>query len=141
MKGRYRANLNAARAASGVPSGYTLTIWCAGAVAVGRLGFPGVAEVLLFLGGGAAGVLLVDALSSSRERSASEPASPTAALARAPGPLLAAAAAVVCAWLVVEVVGGGLAWALVGCAASVVYLTVLAATATVACRRRSHPPG
>jgi len=98
-------------------------------------------RLLLFLGGGAAGVLLVDALSSSRERCAGEPAGPTAALAREPGPLLASAAAVLCAWLAVEVVGGGLAWALVGCAASVVYLTVLAATATVACRRRSHPPG
>ena len=46
-----------------VPYGYTLAVWSAGMLAVGRYGQPTVREVLFFVGGAVLGYLSLDLLS------------------------------------------------------------------------------
>ncbi len=46
-----------------VPYGYTLAIWSAGMLAVGRYGHPRVSDVFMFVLGAVAGYLLFDLLS------------------------------------------------------------------------------
>lgn len=45
-----------------IPYGYTVSLWCAGALAVRRHGLPSALEVLLFAAGGVTGFLLLAAL-------------------------------------------------------------------------------
>jgi hypothetical protein len=45
-----------------IPYGYTLSLWCVGALAVHRYGRPAPLEVVLFAAGGVSGFLLLAAL-------------------------------------------------------------------------------
>jgi hypothetical protein len=45
-----------------IPYGYTVSLWCAGALAVRRHGLPSALEVMLFAAGGVAGFLLLAVL-------------------------------------------------------------------------------
>lgn len=69
---------------AGVPYGYTLTIWSAGALCIRRFGLPGLAEVFLFALGGTAGYAVL-ALLAGRKRRDRQPAA--AACHPAPAPL------------------------------------------------------
>lgn len=69
---------------AGVPYGYTLTIWSAGALCIRRFGLPGFAEVFLFALGGTAGYAAL-ALLARRKGRDRQPAA--AACHGAPGPL------------------------------------------------------
>ena len=69
---------------AGIPYGYTLTIWSAGALCIRRFGLPGLAEVFLFALGGTAGYAAL-ALPARRKRRDGQPK--PAAHDLVPGPL------------------------------------------------------
>lgn len=112
---------------AGVPYGYTLSIWSAGALCVRRFGVPGLAEVFLFAIGGTAGYGALALWARRRHRDGQREG---AACHAAPGPLwenvvvmpaLALTAAV--AWLLP---GAGLNFLVVPFVATVAYLAGLA---------------
>ena len=60
---------------AGIPYGYTLTIWCAGALLVHRFGSPGLTAIFLFLAGATVGygVLAVVTWPARREKTSLPP--------------------------------------------------------------------
>lgn len=61
---------------AGVPYGYTLTIWAAGALCIRRFGLPDLAEVFLFVGGGTIGYGSLALVLRRRARRPSAPCRP-----------------------------------------------------------------
>jgi hypothetical protein len=114
---------------AGIPYGYTLTIWSAGALCIRRFGLPNLADVFLFAVGGTIGYALL-ALGTRRGR---QPAPPAAAAAGAqlPGPLweniVALPAIAVAAGVSVLVPGAGPNFLVVPLIATMTYLAGLAA--------------
>lgn len=53
---------------AGIPYGYTLTVWSAGALCIGRFGIPSAAEVFLFVAGGTVGYGALALVVSGRRR-------------------------------------------------------------------------
>jgi hypothetical protein len=115
----YRQALKSVGRGSALPYGYTLTVWCSGAVLMHSHGPPPVGDVFLFLLGGVAAFATL----ASVARGAADPTEPRTAelLATGAAHFLAVAGAVGAAALIAKI-GGGVAWPLGSFAATVVYL-------------------
>jgi hypothetical protein len=115
----YRQALKSVGRGSALPYGYTLTVWCSGAVLMHTHGPPPVGDVFLFLLGGVAGFAAVAAMA----RGAPDPPEPQAGelLATGSAHFVAVAGAVGAVALIAEI-GGGVAWPLGSFAATLVYL-------------------
>jgi hypothetical protein len=115
----YRQALKSVGRGSALPYGYTLTVWCAGAVLMHMHGPPPVGDVFLFLLGGVAGFAAVAAMA----RGAPDPPEPQAAelLATGSAHFVAVAGAVGAVALIAEI-HRGVAWPLGAFAATLVYL-------------------
>ena len=128
----YRSHLKSAVATSAAPYGYTLTIWTTGAVTTHSLGIPMAWEAMLLLAGAVLGFGVAAALAYGR---------PSEVLAaREHGSvrlwggfhLASVGLAIGAAALVTAVVKSPVAWMIVGFAATLVYLVVIAGQFTLA---------
>ena len=128
----YRTHLKTVVATSAAPYGYTLTIWTSGAVATHARGIPTAWDALLLLVGAVLGFAIVAALAyghpsellASREHGS----------VRLWGGfhLVSVGLAIGAAALVTTVVKDPVVWMIVGLAATVVYLVVIALQFTLA---------
>src|SRR4051812_47045841 len=124
----YRQALKSVGRGSALPYGYTLTVWCSGAVLMHHHGPPPVGDVFLFLLGGVAAFPTLATVA----RGAPDPPEPQPAdlLATGAAHFLAAAGAVGAVALIAEI-GGGIAWALGAFAATLVYLLLATLELTI----------
>jgi len=127
----YRQALKSVGHDSALPYGYTLTVWCSGAVLMHHHGPPPVGDVFLFLLGGVAAFATLATVA----RSAPDPQEPQPAdlLATGAAHFLAVAGAVGAVALIAAI-GCGVAWPLGSFAATLAYL--LLATLQLAIVRR-----
>ncbi len=142
MKTRYVENLKDAVAASSAPYGYTLTVWCSGAISIHSLGLPSPHHVFLFLVGGVAAFLAVEAIAYGTLRVRLIRADPVTVAVWGNAHLLTAGIAVACVWASAELVGGTAAWPLNGFVATAVYLLLnsLQLTLAAAAEEATHTP-
>ena len=130
----FRSNLRATTSASGVPYGYTITIWSSGTVSADVLGLPHLGQILLFMAGAVLGFLVVNASAYgtlgvvTRQRAADR--MPIWAFVH----WISAGVAVVAVWAADHALGGTLAWPVAGFLATAVYIVLQAAQATLAAR-------
>ena len=119
-------------AAAGAPYGYTLTIWCSGAVSIDLLGKPHVSAALLYLSGAALGYLVVATAAQGAIRAPLRTgALETVALGNVH--LLSAGVAVMAVWGADHAVGRHVTgWALAGFVATALYLILSAVQVTLA---------
>lgn len=132
QKPSYRAGVETPLHGSGLPYGYTISVWGSGQLLIDRLGAPGTSEVGLFAAGAvvAWGTLRVLSRGASEESGLQLAVSPHFARAgvvhvAAIGLALAAAA------VLGTVVDAGAAWPLGSFAATLVYLGTTAAELTL----------
>jgi hypothetical protein len=137
--GTLRAALATVVAASAVPYGYTLTIWTSGAVTTHARGIPTTGDALLLLTGAVLGFAITAALAYGH---------PSELLAaREHGSvrlwggfhLVSVGLAIGAAALATEVVKDPVVWMIVGLAATVVYLVVIALQFTLADAHGAKP--
>jgi hypothetical protein len=130
----FRSHLRATTSASGIPYGYTITIWSSGTVSVDVLGLPHLLEVLLFMGGAVAGFVAVNGAAYgtlgvvTRQHAAER--MPVWAFVH----WISAGAAVVAVWAADHAIGGTAGWPVAGFLATSVYLVLHAAQAMLAAR-------
>jgi hypothetical protein len=115
----YRQALKSVGRGSALPYGYTLTVWCSGAVLMHSHGPPPVGDVFLFLAGGVAAFAVLAAIA----RGAPDPAEPRPAdmLATGASHFVAVGGAVGAVALLAEI-HGAVAWPLGSFTATLVYL-------------------
>jgi len=130
----FRSQLRATTSASGIPYGYTITIWSSGTVSVDVLGLPHVGEVLLFMAGAVLGFLALNgAAYGTLGIVTREPVAdrlPVWAFVH----WISAGAAVVAVWAADHAIGGIAGWPVAGFLATSVYLVLHAAQATLVAR-------
>ncbi len=126
-------------AASAAPYGYTLTIWGSGAVAMHRLGKPGVGEALLLMGGAVLGFLLMEALAHGSLRARVSPRQPSQTTGWANAHLLSGGGGIVLVWALLQAADARVGWALAGFVATASYLLLNAIQSTVATRAGGDP--
>lgn len=123
----FRAGIETALHGSGLPYGFTLTVWATGQALISNEGPPGLGPALLFAAGAAAawGLLRTISRGASRNEGLQLSASPN--LLRAGATHMVAIAAAICsAALVAELLDGTVVWPLGGFAATLVYLATTA---------------
>ena len=133
----FRANLRAATSASGVPYGYTITVWSSGTVSVDVLGLPHVGEILLFMAGAVLGFVVVNGAAYGTLGTVTRQAVPARLPVWAFVHWVSAGAAVVAVWAADHAIGGTAGWPAAGFLATAVYLVLHAAQATLAARRKA----
>lgn len=127
-----RASLRTSIAVSTAPYGYTLTIWGSGAVGIGQLGSPTLAEVLLFMAGAVVSFLALEAVAygSVALRIVSGP--PPTVTVWGSAHWLTAGVAILASWGVAHLVHGLAGWLLVGVVATALYLLLNAVQVALA---------
>lgn len=128
----YRTHLKTAVATSAAPYGYTLTIWTSGAVTTHARGVPTAWEALLFLAGAVLGFAITAALAYGHPSELLAPRDHGSVRLWGGFHLVSVGLAIGAAALVTAIVKDPVAWMIVGFAATVVYLLVIAAQFTLA---------
>ena len=128
----YRTHLQTAVANSAAPYGYTLTIWTSGAVTTHARGIPTAWEALLFLAGAVIGFAVAAALAYGRPSEILVPREHSSVRLWGGFHLVSVGLAIGAAALVTALVKDPVDWLIVGFAATLVYLTVIAAQFTLA---------
>ena len=124
--------MQAAVATSAAPYGYTLTVWTSGAVTMHSQGIPSTLEALLFLAGAVAGFAVVGAAAHGSPAEVLRASPDTRVRLWGGFHLPSVGIAIGAAALIGELAEAELAWALVGFAATSIYLVVIAAQFTIA---------
>lgn len=132
----YRTHLKTAVATSAAPYGYTLTIWTSGAVTTHALGIPTAWEAVLLLAGAVLGFGVTAALAYGRPGEILAPREHGSVRLWGGFHLVSVGLAIAGAALVTTLVKDPVAWLIVGFAATLVYLIVIAAQFTLADARR-----
>jgi hypothetical protein len=136
-----RAQLSATAASAAGPYGYTISLGGSIALAVGALGPPGLADVLLMMAGAVVAFVLLEAVAQgSLAPQASARDRPPSIWGNAHIP---SAGATLCAvWAIVHHVDGVAAWGVTGFAVTSIYFVVTAVqrVVTAALRDRRPPP-
>lgn len=133
----YRRHLRSAVATSAAPYGYTLTIWTSGAVTTHARGIPTAWEALLFLGGAVLGFAAAAALAYGRPSQVFAAREHGSVRLWGGFHLISVGLAIGAAALVTALIHDPVAWMVVGFAATLVYLLVIAGQFTLA---DSHLP-
>jgi len=128
----YRRHLRNAVATSAAPYGYTLTIWTSGAVTTHARGIPTAWEALLFLGGAVLGFAAAAALAYGRPSQVFATREHGSVRLWGGFHLVSVGLAIGAAALVTALIHDPVAWMVVGFAATLVYLLVIAAQFTLA---------
>lgn len=122
----YRANLQAAVAASAAPYGYTLTIWTSGAVTThAEGGTPSALDAMLLLCGAVAGFVVVGTTAYGGFHALLAPGPPQQVRVWAGAHLPSVGLSIAVVAGLCAVVVGHVLWLLVGFAATGTYLTVI----------------
>ncbi len=126
LRARYLRGLTAAVGQTAGAYGYTLAIWCTGAMLTHFHGLPSPGDVALFVGGAVTAFALVE-LGAVRGSLSRSEAAPTRAvwLAGAVNGLSAGAAVAAAYGLSIAIGVGHLAWPVTAFAASTIYFLVL----------------
>lgn len=132
MRKRFGRHLRVAVSASAAPYGYTLTIWTSGAVTIHALGTPNVWRALLFVAGAVLGFAAVAAVAHGSPDQTFADRDLQAIRVWGGFHIVSVGGAVVAAALLAGWPGGIVAWLLIGCAATVIYLLGVAAQFTAA---------
>ena len=128
----YRTHLKTVVATSAAPYGYTLTIWTSGAVATHARGIPTAWDALLLLVGAVLGFAIVAALAYGHPRELLASREHGSVRLWGGFHLVSVGLAIGAAALVTTVVKDPVVWMIVGLAATVVYLVVIALQFTLA---------
>jgi hypothetical protein len=133
----YLAALEQALFGVGMPYGYTLTVWSAGAMVIASHGTPSVGDVLLLAGGAIAAYGTLQLLSRRAEEPTKRQLGASPRPIRAGAIHISAIGLAIGAAALVSLIGAWAAWPLAGFAATATYLLVLAVELALQERERN----